>query len=221
MKKVRTFLAEDHTIVRKAIRALLEKEAGIEVVGEASTGFETVSQCEVLKPDVVLMDISMPDMNGVEATRQIIKTSPKTKVVVLSVHKEQQYIFPALRAGARGYVLKDDIVEDLLVAINVVAKGNSFFSPTIQDHLLRDYIRTGEDAQQVLKPDPLTPREKQILQLIAEEHTNKRIAAKLNISLKTVQAHRTNIMEKLDIHSAAGLTKYAIATGLIEKPGSN
>ena len=221
MKKVRTFLAEDHTIVRKAIRALLEKEAGIEVVGEASTGFETVSQCEVLKPDVVLMDISMPDMNGVEATRQIIKTSPKTKVVVLSVHKEQQYIFPALRAGARGYVLKDDIVEDLLVAINVVAKGNSFFSPTIQDHLLRDYIRTGEDVQQALKPDPLTPRERQILQLIAEEHTNKRIAAKLNISLKTVQAHRTNIMEKLDIHSAAGLTKYAIATGLIEKPGSN
>lgn len=221
MKKVRTFLAEDHTIVRKAIRALLEKEAGIEVVGEASTGFETVSQCEVLKPDVVLMDISMPDMNGVEATRQIIKTSPKTKVVVLSVHKEQQYIFPALRAGARGYVLKDDIVEDLLVAINVVAKGNSFFSPTIQDHLLRDYIRTGEDAQQALKPDPLTPREKQILQLIAEEHTNKRIAAKLNISLKTVQAHRTNIMEKLDIHSAAGLTKYAIASGLIEKPGSD
>lgn len=220
MKKIRTFLAEDHTIVRKAIRALLEREPGIEVVGEASTGFETVSQCEILKPDIVLMDISMPDMNGVEATRQIIRAEPKTKVVVLSVHKEQQYIFPALRAGARGYVLKDDIVEDLLVAINVVAKGNSFFSPTIQDHLLRDYIRTGEDVQQALKPDPLTPREKQILQLIAEEHTNKRIAVKLNISLKTVQAHRTNIMEKLDIHSAAGLTKYAIATGLIEKPGS-
>ncbi|MFQ5906650.1 MAG: response regulator [bacterium] len=220
MKKIRAFLAEDHTIVRKAIRALLEGHAGIEVVGEASNGMETVSQCAELRPDIVLMDVSMPEMSGVEATRQILKHSPDTRVVVLSVHKEQQYIFPVLKAGARGYVLKDDMVEDLISAIKAVAKGNSFFSPTIQNHLLRDYIRTGEESQETLKADPLTPREKQVLQLIAEENTNKKIAAKLNISLKTVQAHRTNIMEKLDIHSAAGLTKYAIATGLIAKPGS-
>jgi len=220
MKKIKTFLAEDHTIVRKAIRSLLEGHTGIEVVGEANNGMETVSQCAELKPDVVLMDISMPDMSGVEATRQILKHNPDAKVVVLSVHKEQQYIFPVLKAGARGYVLKDDMVEDLLSAIKAVARGDSFFSPTIQNHLLRDYVRTGEDSREALKADPLTPREKQVLQLIAEENTNKKIAAKLNISLKTVQAHRTNIMEKLDIHSAAGLTKYAIAIGLIAKPGS-
>jgi DNA-binding NarL/FixJ family response regulator len=219
MKSIRVYLAEDHTIVRKAIRSLLDTQKEIEVVGEGNTGMEAVAQCVELKPDVILMDITMPEMNGVEATRQILKHNPDTSVVVLSVHKEQQYIFPVLKAGARGYVLKDDMVEDLISAIKAVVKGNSYFSPTIQNHLLRDYVRTGDESQQTLKPDPLTPREKQVLQLIAEEHTNKRIAAKLNISLKTVQAHRTNIMEKLDIHSAAGLTKYAIATGLIERPG--
>jgi DNA-binding NarL/FixJ family response regulator len=219
MKTVRVYLAEDHTIVRKAIRSLLDTHPEIEVVGEGNTGMETVAQCVELKPDIVLMDITMPEMNGVEATRQILKNCPATSIVVLSVHKEQQYIFPVLKAGARGYVLKDDMVEDLMSAINAVAKGNSYFSPTIQNHLLRDYVRTGEESKQTLRADPLTPREKQVLQLIAEEYTNKRIAAKLNISLKTVQAHRTNIMDKLDIHSAAGLTKYAIATGLIERPG--
>ncbi len=218
-ESIKVYLAEDHTIVRKAIRHLLEGHHGIEVVGEGSTGMETVNQCGELKPDIVLMDITMPEMNGVEATRQILKRCPTARVVVLSVHKEQQYIFPVLKAGARGYVLKDDMVEDLITAITAVAKGNSYFSPTIQNHLLRDYVRTGDESKQTLKPDPLTPREKQVLQLIAEEHTNKKIAAKLNISLKTVQAHRTNIMEKLDIHSAAGLTKYAIATGIIERPG--
>jgi two-component system response regulator NreC len=221
MKKIRLVLAEDHTIVRKAIRVLLEGQGDIEVVGETSTGLDTIAQCAELKPDIVLMDITMPDINGVEATRQVVKNNPKTKVVILSVHDDQQYIFHVLKAGAQGYVLKDDMVEDLMAAISAVARGNSFFSPAIQTQLLRDYVRTGEDSGQTMKPDPLTHREKQVLQLIAEEHTSKQVAAKLNISLKTVQAHRTNIMEKLDIHSTAGLTKYAISAGLIKEPGSD
>ena len=215
MGKIRVLLAEDHTIVRKGLRALLEDEPGMEVVGEAGTGREVVEKAEQLLPDVVLMDITMPDLNGLEATRRIKKRLPEIEVLVLTVHTNEEYIFQILRAGASGYVVKQAAPAELVTAIRAVQRGDSFLSPSISKRVIEEYVRQAKRTKEEEDYDPLTGREREVLQLIAEGHSNREIAELLHISVKTVDNHRTHLMEKLDIHNAAQLTQYAIQRGMI------
>ena len=216
MKTIKVLLADDHTIVRKGLHALLEAENDIEVVGEAEDGREALKKAERLQPDVVVMDIAMPGLNGLEATRQIKKHFPTIKVLILSMHTNEEYIFQTLRSGASGYLVKKAAPIDLVLAIQAVKRGESFLSPSISKTVIEEYIRNAEKS--VKEGDPfeiLTNREREILQLIAEGFSNREIAERLYISVKTVETHRAHIMEKLAIHSAAALTKYAIRKGLI------
>jgi len=215
MGKIRIFLAEDHTIVRKGIRTLLESEENIEVVGEAADGREVLKKIEGLTPDVVLMDISMPQLNGLEATRQLKKAMPDVKVLVLTVHLNEEYIYHALRAGASGYLVKHVDVTELITAVNAVYRGESYLSPSVSKKVIDEYIRKAEENMGEDSLDYLTSREREVLQLIAEGHTNKEIGDLLSISVKTVEAHRANLMGKLDLHSTAELTRYAIRKGVI------
>jgi len=215
MGKIRIFLAEDHTIVRKGIRTLLESEENIEVVGEAADGREVLKKIEGLNPDVVLMDISMPQLNGLEATRQLKKAMPDVKVLVLTVHLNEEYIYHALRAGASGYLVKHVDVTELITAVNAVYRGESYLSPSVSRKVIDEYIRKAEENMGEDSLDYLTSREREVLQLIAEGHTNKEIGDLLSISVKTVEAHRANLMGKLDLHSTAELTRYAIRKGVI------
>ena len=215
MGKIRIFLAEDHTIVRKGIRTLLESEENIEVVGEAADGREVLKKIEGLNPDVVLMDISMPQLNGLEATRQLKKAMPDVKVLVLTVHLNEEYIYHALRAGASGYLVKHVDVTELITAVNAVYRGESYLSPSVSKKVIDEYIRKAEENMGEDSLDYLTSREREVLQLIAEGHTNKEIGDLLSISVKTVEAHRANLMGKLDLHSTAELTRYAIRKGVI------
>jgi len=214
MKKIRVLLAEDHTIVRKGLRSLLDEEVGIEVIGEAEDGREAVKKAEQLLPDVVLMDISMPTLNGLEATRQIKKRLPEVKVVILTMHADEEYIFQVLQAGASGYVVKKAAVRELVSAVQAVYRGDSFLSPSISSKVIEEYIRK---AKAVAKDsyDRLTDREREVLQLIAEGHSSQEVAESLHITEGTVRSHRASLMDKLDIHSAAGLTRYAIRKGVI------
>lgn len=214
MNKIRVLLAEDHTIVRKGLRSLLEDEADIEVIGEAENGREAVRKVGQLRPDVVVMDISMPRLNGLEATRQIKKLFPEVKVLILTMHANEEYIFQILRAGASGYVVKQAVVTELVSAIQTVYRGDSFLSPSISSKVIEEYIRQAE-AMAKNSYDKLTNREREVLQLIAEGHSTPEIAELLHISEKTVRAHRAHLMDKLDIHSTAGLTRYAIRKGVI------
>ena len=214
MNKIKVLLAEDHTIVRKGLCALLEGEAGLEVIGEAEDGIEAVQKVERLHPDVVVMDISMPALNGLEATRQIKERFPEVKVLILTMHANEEYVFQILRAGASGYVVKQAAVTELISAIQAVSQGHSYLSPAISKKVIEEYIRKAE-AMVENSYDRLTDREREVLQLIAEGHSNREIAALLHLNVKTVENHRASLMDKLHIHSTAELTRYAIHKGVI------
>jgi len=209
----RILLADDHRIFRQGLRSLLEREGGAEVVAEADDGREAVRLAEKHRPDVVLMDIGMPNLNGVEATRRIVGGDSGVKVVALSIHADIQFVGSMLEAGASGYLLKDCAFEQLSNAIETVMEGRTYLSPKVADIVVDGYVRNVSEAREDSFPE-LTPREREILQLIAEGNSTKRIAYQLNVSVKTVETHRRNIMEKLDMHSVAQLTKYAVRRGL-------
>ena len=210
---IRVFLADDHQIVREGLRTLLEKQANMEVVGEAKTGREAVQLVKELLPEVVVMDISMPDLNGVETTRQIIAKTPSIKVIALSMHSDRRFVVEMLKAGASGYLLKDSAFEELIRAVQTVVVNRTYLSPKIADLVIKDYIRLSPKAQFPVF-SLLTPRERQVLQLLSEGKTTKGIGSDLQVSVKTVETYRQQIMDKLNIHSIAELTKYAIREGL-------
>lgn len=211
--KLRIVLADDHKIVRDGLRNLLEKDPEIVVVGEAEDGREALQLAKKLSPDIVIMDIAMPDLNGIEATRQILAEVQRIKIVALSMHSDKRYVSEMLKAGAAGYLLKDCAFEELITAIRTVARGKIYLSPGIAGVVLEDYIRTGSAADASVF-SLLSDREREVLQLMAEGRTTKEVAAQLHVSVKTIETHRTHIMAKLDIHSIAALTKYAIREGL-------
>lgn len=208
---IRVLLADDHAMVRKGFRLILEGQPDMEIAGEAGNGREAVELAEKLHPDVVVMDVAMPELNGIEATRRLASSLPHTRVLALSMHKDSVYVREILRAGARGYLLKDSIDTDLISAVRAVAKGDGYISPGVSDAVLSDYRRHVSDPL-----DLLTSREREVLQMIAESKTNKEIAASLNLSIYTVEAHRGKIMEKLNLHSTGELVRFAVRHGLID-----
>jgi DNA-binding NarL/FixJ family response regulator len=217
MKRITVLLAEDHQIVREGFRSLLKHERDIEVVGEAETGRHAVAMVKKLRPDVVVMDIAMPLLNGLEATRQIRKAVPDTKVLILSAHSDDAYVEQMTGLGAAGFLLKQTSSHELATAIREVQKGNRFFSPSVSKRI-HDRGRKSVDREGNLKKknNRLSPREMEVLQLIAEGKLNKQVAVELGVTFKTVDKHRQHLMGKLDIHDIAGLTRYAIAEGIIE-----
>jgi len=217
MEKIRVLLADDHTVVRQGLKALLEAEPDMTVVAEANTGREAVQLTKKLLPEVVVMDIAMPNLNGLEATRQIAKEVPMTKLLVLSSYNDDEYVHQVTEAGAMGYLLKQTAATDLIKAVREARKGNAFFSPAISRRLVERYREAFLNGVPVKKRnDLLTSRESEVLQLIAEGKPNKQIAAELCISIKTVEKHRQQVMNKLHIHDVAGLTRYAISKGIVE-----
>lgn len=215
MSSIRVLLADDHTLMRKGLCSLLESQAEIEVVGEARDGREALQKCEQLHPDVLLIDIAMPGLNGIEAIRQIKQRFPEVHALVLTMHDDQEYIRRVLQAGALGYMVKQAAPIDLLLAIQTVYRGERYLSPAIAAKVIRDSVQGTEGWDETDRYDQLTPRQREVLQLIAEGHTTREIAVRLAISAKTVETHRANLMDKLDIHSTAGLTQYAIHQGII------
>jgi two-component system response regulator NreC len=215
MKKLRILIADDHGIVRRGLRLQLEQHGNFEVVGEACDGREAVRTAEQLAPDIVIMDIGMPNLNGVQATTQIVKQRPETGVIILSMHSDEGYLRRALAAGAKGYLLKDSADVDLYRAVEAVANGKSFFSPTIANTLLEDYMRQLQQRGLEDTYDLLTDREKEVFQLLAEGKSNKEVATALNLSTATVETHRTHIMQKLDLHSVADIVLYAVRKKII------
>jgi DNA-binding NarL/FixJ family response regulator len=217
MKRITVLLAEDHTIVRQGLQALLEAESDIEVVGEAQTGRQAVQLTKRLRPDVLVMDIAMPLLNGLEAARQILKAVPATRVLMLSAHGDDEYIRQVAMLGTAGYLIKQTSADILSKAIREVQKGNTFFSPSIADRLHSLSLESPDERRMLKrKKNALTSREVEVLQLIAEGKANKQTARELGISIKTVEKHRQHLMSKLDLHDTAGLTRYAIAAGIIE-----
>jgi DNA-binding NarL/FixJ family response regulator len=215
MAKLRLLLADDHTVVRQGLRKVLEARSDWEVVAEAGDGREAVRQAEALKPDVAILDVAMPLLNGIEATRQMAKRVPATRILVLSMHADEAYLTQILQAGATGYLLKDSADVDLIQAVAAVAQGKSFFSPAIARVMLDDYVRQPREKGFTDRYETLSGREREIFQLIAEAKANKEIAALLNVSPSTVETHRAHIMEKLDLHSAAEIVLYAVRRGVI------
>lgn len=211
--RIRVLLADDHAIVLEGLRTLLEKQQDVEIIGEAKTGRQALQLVNELLPDVVIMDIGMPDLNGIEATRQIHERLPSTKVIALSMHSDKQFVTGMLRAGAAGYLLKDCAFEELTDAIYSVAKNHSYLSSHIADTVAQDYVNY-LNTKDCSVYSILTAREREVLQLIAEGCTTKQIASNLYVSLKTVETHRQHVMEKLGMSSIAELTKYAIREGL-------
>lgn len=212
-------IAEDHAILREGLKSLLISNSNMnfEIVGEAEDGREAIKCVERLKPDLIIMDLSMPKMNGMEAIREIKRISKEIKIVVLTVHKNEEYILASFKAGADGYVLKDSSYNELMMAIQNVLKGKRFISPEISEKVLEGYIEGRERLKEKTSWETLTPREREILKLIAEGYKNKEIAEELCISVKTVEKHRSNIMEKLNLHNAQALTTFAIEKGLVSK----
>ena len=210
-EKIRILLADDHAVVRQGFKMILAAQADMEIVGEAGNGREAVSLAETLNPDVIVMDVAMPELNGIEATRRLGDSSPRTRVLALSMHKDSVYVREILRAGARGYLLKDSGDADLINAVRVIAKGEGYISPAVSDAVLTDYRKHVTDPL-----DLLTSREREVLQHIAEGKTNKEIATALNLSVYTVEAHRGRIMEKLNLHSTGELVRFALRNGLID-----
>ena len=210
---VRILIADDHKIVREGLRALIEKHENMEVVAEAETGLDAVRLTQRLQPDIVIMDIGMPQMNGIEATREITSGNEKIKVVALSMHSDKRFVLQMLKAGASGYLLKDSAFEELTTAINTVMSNQSFLSPKITDVVLKEYLQTVSRGDASVF-SVLTHREREVLQMLAEGRSTKEIAASLNVSVKTIETHRQQIMDKLKIRSVAELTKYAIREGL-------
>jgi DNA-binding NarL/FixJ family response regulator len=217
MPKITVLIADEHTVMRQGLRALLQTERDIEIVGEAETGRQAVRLAKTLKPDVVVMDIAMPQLSGVEATRQIIKEAPSSRVLVLSSYSDDEYVHELTEAGAAGYLLKQAAFTDVVRAIREAKQGNAFFSPAISRRLMdhcRETLVRGVPVKK--RTDLLTSREVEVLQLIAEGQGNKQIAGELEISIKTVERHRQRLMNKLGIHDVAGLTRYAISKGIIK-----
>ena len=211
MKKIRILLADDHAVVRQGFKMILGAQSDMEIVAEAGNGREAVESAEKLRPDIVVMDVAMPELNGIEATRRIAGASPHTRVLALSMHKDSVYVREILRAGARGYLLKDSPAPDLVAAVRAVASGEGYLSPAVSNAVLDDYRR------HVSNPiDLLTSREREVLQMLAEGKTNKEIAVVLNLSVYTVDAHRGRIMEKLNLHSINELVRFAVRNGLID-----
>jgi len=216
-EKKRIVIAEDHTILREGLRMLLSSNPDFEVVGEAQDGLEAIRQVESLKPDLILMDLSMPRMNGVGAIQEIKKLNPTTKILVLTVHKTEEHILTALKTGAEGYILKDATHGELMLAMNNIFSGKSYLSPGISEKVIEGYLEGRKSVKSSTSWDTLTQREREILKMIAEGYRNKDIADYLCISAKTVEKHRANLMKKLDLHSAPSLTAFAMEKGLITK----
>ena len=211
----RIFIVEDHTLLRAGLRALLSQDPDVEIVGEADNGRDAIRAIGSLAPHLVLMDLSMPGMNGIEAIQDIKRRNPKTRVLVLTIHKTDEYIHESLRAGADGYILKDATHDELRVAIRSVLNGKTYLSPDISDKVIHGYLGTGKGDSISSTWDTLTHREREVLKLVAEGHPNKYIADYLCLSIKTVEKHRSNLMKKLDLHNASTLTSYAIEKGLV------
>jgi DNA-binding NarL/FixJ family response regulator len=215
MKPLRIVLADDHVVVRNGLRLILEQQPDFEVVGEASDGRAAVRLAEIEEPDVVVMDIGMPNLNGIEATRRIVVNRPKTAVAILSMHSDEGYVVRSLKAGVRAYLLKDSAEADLIAAVRAISTGRSFFSPAIRRLLQEDFMRQLEDHEVEDTYDLLSTREREILQLAAEGKTNKEMANSLNLSLFTVETHRAHILRKLNLHSVPELILYAVRKGII------
>jgi len=215
MKPIRILLADDHTVVRKGLRLLLESQPDFEVIADAADGRETVALAEQHAPDVVVMDVAMPGLNGIEAARQINAKLPRTSIVFLSMHSDESYVLKALKSGARAYLLKDSAEYDLINAVRAVNEGKAFFSPAISRMLVEDYMRQMQERAVEDSYDLLTTREREILQLLAEGKSNKDVANILNLSLYTIETHRANIFQKLNLHSGAELILYAVRKGVI------
>ena len=216
-KKLNIVLADDHTILREGLRALLTADSNFEIVGEACDGREAVRFVEKLGPDLLLMDLSMPRMSGMDAIREIKKRHPETKIIALTVHKTEEYLLTTLRAGADGYVLKDATHDELIMAIKNVMGGKSYLSPGVSEKIIEGYLEGKESTRSRSSWESLSQREREVLKLIAEGYKNKEIAEELCISLKTVEKHRANLMKKLDLHNAAALTVYAVERGLVNR----
>jgi len=210
-RNIRILLVDDHAVVRQGFRMILAAQEDMEIVGEAGNGREAIAKAAELHPDVVVMDVAMPELNGIEATRRLAETSPQTRVLALSMHKDSVYVREILRAGARGYLLKDSIDVDFLTAVRAVARGEGYLSPAVSDAVLTDYRKHVSDPL-----DLLSSREREVLQMIAEGKTNKDVAGVLNLSVYTVDAHRGRIMEKLNLHSTGELVRFAVRKGLID-----
>ncbi len=210
-EKIHILLVDDHAVVRQGFKMMLAAQPDMEIVGEAGNGREALELAGQLQPDVIVMDVAMPELNGIEATRRVADLSPRTRVLALSMHKDSVYVREILRAGARGYLLKDAISSDLLAAVRAIARGEGYLSPGVSDAVLNDYRRHVTDPI-----DLLTSREREILQMIAEGKTNKEIATILNLSVYTVDAHRGRIMEKLNLHSVTDLVRFAVRCGLVD-----
>lgn len=214
---LRILVVDDHEVVRRGLRALLEAQPGWTVAGEAVTGREAVAKAKQLKPDVVILDISLPALNGVEATRQILQAVPKTEVLILTMHNSEQLACEVLAAGARGYILKSDAGRDLVAAVDSLSRHTPFFTSRVTEMVLDGYLSRGTRTDRLMTSShPLTPREREIVQLLAEGKTSKEVAAALGISVHTAETHRTNIMQKLSLHSLTDLVRYAIRNKIIE-----
>ena len=212
-KLIRVLLADNHTLVRAGLRALLQNIEGIQVVAEAGDGREALHLIAVHQPDLVLMDIAMPEMNGLEATAHVVKEFPQVRVIILSMHANEEYVLKALRSGAMGYVLKDAGISELELAVRAIVRGETYLSPAVSKHVVADYVRRVSSEPSSL--EQLTSRQREILQLIAEGRTTKEIADLLYVSVKTVETHRLQLMKRLNIHDIAGLVRYAIRMGLV------
>ena len=208
---IKILLADDHVLVRQGFKMILGAQQDMQIVGEAANGRDAVELAEKLQPDLVVMDVTMPELNGIEATRRIAEAAPRARVLALSMHKDAVYVREILRAGARGYLLKDSVDADLLAAVRAVARGEGYLSPGVSDAVLTDYRKHVTDPL-----DLLTSREREVLQMIAEGKTNKEIATLLNLSVYTVEAHRGRIMEKLNLHSTGELVRFSLRSGLID-----
>jgi DNA-binding NarL/FixJ family response regulator len=215
MKPIRVLLADDHTLVRAGIRGLLAALSNVEVVGETGDGHEALRLVETLRPDIVLLDIGMPGLNGLEVAARLAKLDPPIRVVILSMHATEEYVLQALRAGAAGYLLKGSAVAELEVAIRAVARGDTYLSPAVSKRVVDEYVSRTGNATDPLKA--LTPRQREILQLLAEGHTNKEIAQRLSLSHRTVEVHRNQLMERLGVHDLPGLVRFAVRVGLVER----
>jgi len=215
VKQIRILLADDHVVMRRGLRLLLESQPGFVVVGEASDGREAVQQAETLQPDVAVLDIAMPNLGGIEAAERITALTPATRIVILSMHSDESYVLRSLKSGVKGYLLKDSAEGDLVEAIKAVHLGKAFFSPEISRMLVEDYMRESRNRRVEDSYELLTPREREILQMLAEGNSNKDIASALHLSLYTVETHRRNLQEKLNLHSFPELVLYAVRKGII------
>jgi len=213
---LRILVVDDHSVVRRGVRTLLESHEGWEVCGEATTGRDAVEQSRRLRPDVVVMDLSLPELNGLDATRQVLKDGPGIEVLVLTMHRSEELARDVLQAGARGYVLKSDASENLITAVDSLRQHRPFLTSTVAEFVLDDYVRRGDTVQADLAPAGVTAREREIIQLIAEGRSNKEAAATLGVSVKTIEAHRANIMRKLHLRTVSDLVRYALRNNIVQ-----